>query len=72
MNEPGGNVKYTVGVTNTSEVDKIQLTGSSFVDKVAKNDPAIGGAVTPITDLDCNGATAGDGLPLTLASRWRA
>ena len=27
---------------------------------------ASGGRSTPITDLDCNGATAGSGLPLTL------
>ena len=37
VNEPGGNVKYTVGVTNTSAADKVKLTESSFVDKVAKN-----------------------------------
>ena len=67
VNEPGGNVKYTVGVTNTSAADKVKLTESSFVDKVAKNGPANNGSVTPITDLDCNGATAGNGLPLTLA-----
>ncbi len=37
------------------------------MDKVAKNGLATAGAVTSITDLDCNGATAGNGLPLTLA-----
>ena len=67
VNEPGGNVKYTVGITNTSEADKIRLTAAGFVDKVATNSEADGGAVVAITDLDCNGGTTGDGFPLTIA-----
>ena len=47
VNEPGGNVKYTVGVTNTSAADKVKLTESSFVDKVAKNGLASSGCGHP-------------------------
>ena len=66
INEPGGKVKYTVTVENTSAADDVRLTQSSFVDKVKTNGPADTGVVTTITDLDCNGADPGDGLPLVL------
>ena len=72
VNEPGGSVKYTVTVENTSASDAVTLTADSFVDKVNTNAPANSGAVAPITDLDCNGPEEGaepadDGLPATLA-----
>ena len=66
INEPGGKVKYTVTVENTSAADEVTLTASSFVDKVNENGPADTGVVTAITDLDCNGADPDDGLPLVL------
>ena len=50
---------YSVLVTNTSTVDAVTLTAQSFTDKVGA------GSVDPVT-VDCNGATAGSGLPLTL------
>ena len=58
--EPGGNVTFTVVVTNTSVTDDVTLTATSFTDKVGA------GPVEQISNIDCNGATAGNGLPLTL------
>src|SRR5204862_2916045 len=57
--EPGAPVTYSVLVTNTSAVDAVTLTSTSFTDKVGA------GSVDPVT-VDCDGATAGGGLPLTL------
>ena len=59
--EPGGPVKYTVTVKNTSTTDSVILDAAGFVDKVGDGQPA------PIADIDCDGVTAGSGLPLTLA-----
>ena len=58
--EPGGNVTFTVVVKNTSVTDDVTLTATSFTDKVGA------GPVEQISNIDCNGATAGNGLPLTL------
>ena len=75
VNEPGGNVTFTVKVTNTSKVDDITLSKSGFEDAISKSGSInIGNPGTPvdITNLvDCNGpgndvAHAGNGLPLTL------
>ena len=57
--EPGAPVTFSVHVTNTSAVDAVTLDATSFTDKVGA------GTVDPVT-VDCNGATAGSGLPLTL------
>ena len=62
----GTAVTYTVVVKNTSAVDKVTLTAAGFVDKVKLNgDPATGDVVA-ITNLDCNGAGEGNGLPAEL------
>jgi uncharacterized repeat protein (TIGR01451 family) len=58
--EPGGNVTFTVLVQNTSVTDDVTLTAAGFTDAVE------GGAAEVIANIDCNGATAGNGLPLTL------
>src|SRR4029078_1357178 len=57
--EPGAPVMFSVHVTNTSAVDAVTLDATSFTDQVGA------GSVDPVT-VDCNGATAGSGLPLTL------
>ena len=57
--EPGGNVTYSVTVKNTSSVDKVTVTSTSFTDKIGN------GPVEPVA-VDCNGGAAGDGLPQTL------
>ena len=51
VSEPGGPVKFTVGVKNTSAIDSVTLDAASFVDKVGNGQPAA------IADIDCNGAT---------------
>ena len=58
--EPGGNVTFTVVVKNTSVSDDVTLTATGFTDKVGA------GPVETISSIDCNGATAGNGLPITL------
>jgi uncharacterized repeat protein (TIGR01451 family) len=58
--EPGGNVTFTVVVQNTSVTDDVSLTAASFTDSVE------GGPAEAITDIDCNGGSAGNGLPIVL------
>ena len=58
--QPGGPVTFTVLVRNTSVSDDVTLTAAGFTDKVGA------GPVEVISNIDCNGAAAGSGLPLTL------
>ncbi len=58
--EPGGSVTFTVVVANTSTVDDVLISNSSFTDAVGA------GAAAPQA-VDCNGATAGSGLSVSLA-----
>ena len=58
--QPGGPVTFTVLVRNTSVSDDVTLTAAGFTDKVGA------GPVRLHLNIDCNGATAGSGLPLTL------
>jgi uncharacterized repeat protein (TIGR01451 family) len=59
--EPGGPVTYTVTVKNTSPTDDVTITAASFTDSVSN------GPKEAISNIDCNGATAGDGLPELLS-----
>ena len=47
-------------VQNTSATDDVNLTAAGFTDAVE------GGPAVVIANIDCNGETAGNGLPLTL------
>ena len=59
--EPGGNVTFTVVVTNTSVTDDVTFdVPADFTDAVE------GGAAAAISDIDCNGATTGNGFPVVL------
>ena len=63
----GSDVTYTVVVKNTSAVDKVTIDTDGFVDRVRVNGDPATGAVTPITNLDCDLESGqSDGLPASL------
>ena len=55
VQEPGGDIQYTVTVENTSVADKLKLTVGSFVDQVNRNLAATAqGNTTPdVGSIDC-------------------
>ena len=69
VNEPGGNVKYTVGVTNTSEVDKVEADGGELrrqgERELPPTDPRRHDARHQLDRLHVQTpVTAGNGLPV--------
>ncbi len=63
----GSDVTYTVVVKNTSAADKVTIDTHGFVDRVKVNGDPATGAVTPITNLDCDLESGqSDGLPASL------
>ena len=63
----GSDVTYTVVVKNTSAVDTVSLDAYGFVDRVKVNGDPATGAITEITNLDCDVEdNESDGLPVAL------